>query len=196
MYQRAKRRASRAVHLEHQAGRRAHDRLRTHLRSSRFVGCENNKSPLETFDENAFMNFVDFDRYPLEELLAEFAHVRGSHLYFFKHLPLDAWLRRGIVIDHPATVRAFAYVMAGHAKHHLDILRRGSPGKNALLIFDFDGLIIDSESLRYNSWKEVFSQHGCELAIGHWSQYVGLADKNFDPYSLLAEMSAQPIDRK
>src|SRR5450432_1445094 len=86
--------------------------------------ARNNSTPLHTFDENAFMNFVDFDSYPLEELVTEFSLVRKSHLYFFKHLPPDAWLRRGIVIDQPASVRAFAYVIAGHAKHHLDILHR------------------------------------------------------------------------
>jgi len=42
----------------------------------------------------------------------------------FKHLEPEAWLRRGVVLDQPATPRAFAYVIGGHAKHHLDILHR------------------------------------------------------------------------
>jgi DinB superfamily len=79
-------------------------------------------SPLAKFDENAFMRACNFDLWPLEELLAEFECVRRSHLLMFRHLEPDAWLRRGTVSGHPATARAFAYVIAGHAKHHLDIL--------------------------------------------------------------------------
>ena len=48
--------------------------------------------------------------------------IRGA-LNMLMRLPSDA-LRRGVVIDHPASTRAFAYVMAGHAKHHMDIVRK------------------------------------------------------------------------
>jgi uncharacterized damage-inducible protein DinB len=81
-------------------------------------------TPLASFDENAFMTAANFDQFPFEELLAEFECVRQSHLYFFKHLESSAWLRRGIVLDQSSTVRAFAYLIAGHTKHHLDILHR------------------------------------------------------------------------
>jgi hypothetical protein len=81
-------------------------------------------TPLASFDENAYMQMSNFDRCPFIELLDEFANVRRSHLAMFKHLESEAWLRRGVVNDHPATTRAFAYAIAGHAKHHLDILHR------------------------------------------------------------------------
>jgi hypothetical protein len=81
-------------------------------------------TPLASFDENAYMQMSNFDRCPFIELLDEFANVRRSHLAMFKHLEAEAWLRRGVVRDHPATTRAFAYAIAGHAKHHLDILHR------------------------------------------------------------------------
>jgi hypothetical protein len=81
-------------------------------------------APLASFDENEFMQAAEFNRWPLAELVAEFEHFRRGYLLFFRHLAPDAWTRGGTVCDHPATVRAFAYVMAGHAQHHLEILRR------------------------------------------------------------------------
>jgi hypothetical protein len=81
-------------------------------------------TPLASFDENEYMRNSNFDRCPFIELLDEFANIRRSHLAMFKHLEPEAWLRRGVVRDHPATARAFAYAIAGHAKHHLDILHR------------------------------------------------------------------------
>jgi hypothetical protein len=81
-------------------------------------------TPLASFDENAFMSAAEFNRWPLGELVEEFAHVRRAHVRLFKHLDDAAWSSRGVVGDHPATVRAFAYVMAGHAGHHLGIVRR------------------------------------------------------------------------
>jgi hypothetical protein len=80
-------------------------------------------TPLPGFDENAYMKFVDFDRWPLADLLVDFEHVRRSHFDLFRQLDSEAWLRRGIVDGHPITARAVAYVMVGHARHHLNILR-------------------------------------------------------------------------
>jgi hypothetical protein len=86
--------------------------------------ARNDTTPLASFDENAFMQCSNFDVCPFEELLLEFEYVRRSTVSLFKHLQPESCLRRGVVKDHPATARAFAYVIAGHAKHHLDILHR------------------------------------------------------------------------
>jgi hypothetical protein len=86
--------------------------------------ARNDATPLSTFDENAYMKFADFDRWPLAELLTEFDLVRRSHLLLFRHLQPPAWLHRGVVIDRPTSTRALAYLIAGHAKHHLDILHK------------------------------------------------------------------------
>jgi hypothetical protein len=45
-------------------------------------------------------------------------------LLLLRHLSPQAWQWRGTVIGHPATARALAYVMAGHAEHHLAILKK------------------------------------------------------------------------
>jgi hypothetical protein len=53
----------------------------------------------------------------------EFQALRASTLLLFRHLPPEAWLRRGIASDNPFTVRALAYIGAGHVIHHMAILR-------------------------------------------------------------------------
>ncbi len=54
--------------------------------------------------------------------VSEFRAVRQATLAFFRNLPEEAWSRRGIASDNPFTVRAAAYVIAGHASHHVAVL--------------------------------------------------------------------------
>jgi hypothetical protein len=86
-------------------------------------------APLAGFDENVFMEAIDFNRWPLAELLDEFTHIRLGNIALLQHLDSDAWTRPGIVNDHTATARAMAYVMAGHAQHHLKILQQRLSGR-------------------------------------------------------------------
>lgn len=86
--------------------------------------ARNDPTPLAPFDQDAYMTFSDFDRIPLGGLLAEFEHVRRSNLLLFEHMTPQAWARRGVVNDHAASAGTFAFAIGGHAKHHLDILRR------------------------------------------------------------------------
>lgn len=81
-------------------------------------------TPLPGFDENAYMQPADFNRCPIGELLAQFELARRSHVLMLHHLPAEAWLYRGMVNGHAMTTRAVACVMAGHAQHHLNILRK------------------------------------------------------------------------
>jgi hypothetical protein len=84
--------------------------------------ARNDETPLPSFDENAYMRFVDFDRRPTLDLLAEFESARRSHLLMFRGLAPDAWLRSAVVNNHRQTVQTIACVMAGHTEHHLQIL--------------------------------------------------------------------------
>ncbi len=81
-------------------------------------------TPLPGFDENAYARAAGADAVPLAELAAEFESVRRSHLWLFRHLPAAAWTRTGVANDSPIGVRALAYIMAGHERHHAAILRR------------------------------------------------------------------------
>lgn len=78
---------------------------------------------LPGFDENAYVRNASFDVCPLPELLDELQHVRAGHLAFFRHLDPKAWARVGTANSHPISVRALAYVMVGHPRHHLAVLR-------------------------------------------------------------------------
>jgi hypothetical protein len=81
-------------------------------------------TPLPGFDENTYAQAADCDRRPLADLVAEFEAVRRSSLGLFRSLPDAAWQRGGEANGQPVTVRALAYIIAGHARHHTAILRR------------------------------------------------------------------------
>jgi HAD superfamily hydrolase (TIGR01509 family) len=62
------------------------------------------------------------------------------------------------------------------------------------LIFDFDGLIIDTETPDYQAWREVFAAHGCALPPEVWAINVG-SGHLFDPYEHLESLLGHPVDR-
>lgn len=80
------------------------------------------KTPLPGFDQDEYMENASFDRVAMKDLAAEFETVRRSYLFLFKNLDETAWLRTGIANGNPTTVRALAYVTAGHELHHRKIL--------------------------------------------------------------------------
>ena len=57
------------------------------------------------------------------DLTEEFRHIRLATLSFFRNLPPAAWSRSGVASDNPFTVRALAYIIAGHTKHHETVIR-------------------------------------------------------------------------
>ena len=62
------------------------------------------------------------------------------------------------------------------------------------LLFDFDGLIVDTETPSYASWQEVFHQHGQELPLDRWATIIGTTG-GFDPLDYLEELHG-PLDRE
>jgi hypothetical protein len=80
------------------------------------------KAPLPGFDEKAYVANAAFDLCPLEDLLGEFVQVREGHLALFRHLSEEAWTRSGVANANPVTVRALAFIMVGHPRHHLAVL--------------------------------------------------------------------------
>jgi hypothetical protein len=55
-------------------------------------------------------------------------------------------------------------------------------GKIKALIFDFDGLILDTEMPRYIAWSELYLKYNCNLSLLEYSSIVGSDDTNFDFY--------------
>ena len=80
-------------------------------------------TPLAGFDENAFVPPGRFDARTLSDLLGELAAVRRATVALLRGLPADAVARRGTASGKPVSVRALAYIIAGHERHHLRILK-------------------------------------------------------------------------
>jgi uncharacterized damage-inducible protein DinB len=80
-------------------------------------------SPLPSFDQNVAMSLAESDARTWRSHLDEFQAVRAATLAFFNHLPADAWPRRGVASGNPFTVRALAYMTAGHLIHHMEIVK-------------------------------------------------------------------------
>ena len=89
-------------------------------RALRFA--RNDATPLPGFEQDDYVRNATFDAYPAAELASEFECVRQSTVFLFKHLDEAAWLRRGIANDAEVSVRALAYIIAGHELHHRKIL--------------------------------------------------------------------------
>jgi DinB superfamily len=78
--------------------------------------------PLPSFDEKVAAAAAPSDEVSWARHVEEFRTARQATLSFFRNLPADAWMRRGIASGYPFTVRAVAYILAGHAAHHLAIV--------------------------------------------------------------------------
>lgn len=78
---------------------------------------------LPSFDENAYVDRAPSDRVPLAELAEELALVRRANLAFLGRLGEAEWARAGTASGKPVSVRALAWIMAGHPRHHVAVLR-------------------------------------------------------------------------
>ena len=79
--------------------------------------------PLPSFDQDVALAGARFDERTLTDLVDEFKAVRAATQRFFASVPDDAWSKRGIASGKEFTVRALAYIVAGHTTHHLKLLR-------------------------------------------------------------------------
>jgi HAD superfamily hydrolase (TIGR01509 family) len=61
------------------------------------------------------------------------------------------------------------------------------------LIFDFDGLILDTETPEFMAWQEIYRTFACELPLPMWQQGIGTLN-GFDPLAYLATLVQRPFD--
>lgn len=80
-------------------------------------------SPLPSFDQNIAVVGAAADEWAWGDLIDEFGAVRAATLALFRTMPAEAWMRRGTASGNPFTVRALAFITAGHLAHHEGILR-------------------------------------------------------------------------
>ncbi len=81
------------------------------------------ESPLPSFDQDAAVPLAGADERSWASHIEEFQTVRAATLTLFRNLPDDAWTRRGVASGNPFTVRALAYICAGHVAHHVGVLK-------------------------------------------------------------------------
>ena len=80
-------------------------------------------APLPGFDEKAWAGTSNFDDRPFTDLVNEYQLVRETTLALLRGLPAQAWARRGTASNYPVTVRALAWIIAGHELHHIRVLK-------------------------------------------------------------------------
>lgn len=78
---------------------------------------------LPAFDEGDYVRNGNANSRPIAELCDEFILLRRVNLGFIRSLDETGWTRTGIANDAEVSVRALVFILAGHAAHHLQVLR-------------------------------------------------------------------------
>jgi len=87
------------------------------------------RTPIPGFEQDDYVAAANFDGRTLADLAAEFAAVRAASLALFKSLDDTALARRGTANDVEFSARSIPFIIAGHERHHLGVLReRYLPG--------------------------------------------------------------------
>lgn len=79
-------------------------------------------TPVPGFEQDDYVKAANFDDYALSELASEFEAVRRSTCFLYRHMSEEATARRGTANNAQVTVRALAYITAGHELHHRGII--------------------------------------------------------------------------
>ena len=90
-------------------------------RAMRFA--RNDETELPGFDENAFVANGTFDSRTLASLCDEFAAVRAATIHLFRSFTPEEWIRQGTANRARMSVRALAWIAAGHELHHVGVLK-------------------------------------------------------------------------
>lgn len=80
------------------------------------------KTPIEGFEQDDYVKHGGFNVRSLASLVVEFRDVRSASLALFRSLSDSAWLQRGTANKNEVSVRALAFIVAGHELHHRRIL--------------------------------------------------------------------------
>ncbi|MBA2621154.1 MAG: DinB family protein [Acidobacteria bacterium] len=82
------------------------------------------RMPIEGYEQDDYIKNADFAACRLADLAKEFSLVRRANVLMFQNLTADAWRRRGTANSKEISVRALAYICAGHEIYHTDILKQ------------------------------------------------------------------------
>jgi len=78
---------------------------------------------LPGFEQDDYVANAHFNQMKMSDLIDEFLAVRKANLYLFNSLTEEQKTLSGTSSGHRVTVNAFLYIIAGHANHHVNILR-------------------------------------------------------------------------
>jgi hypothetical protein len=81
------------------------------------------ETPLPGFDENFYVANANFDSRTLQSLLEELTLLRSANVLLFRSLAPEELARVGVANTYPVSVRALAFILAGHLHHHFVVLR-------------------------------------------------------------------------
>jgi hypothetical protein len=81
------------------------------------------QTPLPGFEQDDYVKNGNFGEQSLADLVAEYGAVRSATLALLRSFNAEAGARRGTASDKPVTVRALAFIIAGHELHHREILK-------------------------------------------------------------------------
>src|SRR5262245_27305873 len=90
-------------------------------RALRFARHDN--TPLSVFEQDDFIRGGSFDSRTLSDLAEEYEAVRRSTICLFGSLTQNAWSSFGNANNDEVSVRALAFIIAGHERHHSEVLR-------------------------------------------------------------------------
>jgi len=85
--------------------------------------ARNFDTPMPSFDQDIAVSAANSDDIPWARHVEEFHEIRLATISFFRNLPEEAWSRKGVASGNPFTVRACAYIVAGHTAHHGAVLK-------------------------------------------------------------------------
>jgi hypothetical protein len=80
------------------------------------------RTPIEGFEQDDYVRNGPFGNRPFAEVVEDYIAVRRATVTLLRNLDEGAWMRRGIANKNEVSVRAVAYLLAGHELHHRRIL--------------------------------------------------------------------------
>lgn len=86
------------------------------------------ETALPSYEQDIACERAEADRIAWPAHIEEFRRVRLSTISLLEHLPSTSWLRTGVASGNSFTVRALAYIIGGHCRHHVCLLQERYPG--------------------------------------------------------------------
>jgi hypothetical protein len=88
-----------------------------------FWFARGSQEALPGFEQDVYVASSGANDVSWKDLVEEFRVIRQSAIKFFQQLPNDAWSKTGVASENPVSVRALSFILAGHAVHHVNVLK-------------------------------------------------------------------------